>query len=99
MSLGGIQDKRGFRNYLKDNGGVRVYRDAIRVYDYGEPGNDWLSLDLERVNLPTARISNNIVIGAISLDRLKAAILLKRLIVKDLLRMKHFTHFIVLSGL
>jgi signal transduction histidine kinase len=69
MSFGGIEDKRGFKAYLKDNGGVRVYRDGIRVYDYGEPGNDWLSLDLERVNLPAARISNNIVIGAIYLDR------------------------------
>jgi len=70
LSLGNIQDKSGFKSYLKDNGGVRVYRDGVRVYDYGEPGNDWLSLDLERVNLPTARISNNIVIGAISLNRL-----------------------------
>ena len=70
LSLGNISDKRGFKSYLKDNGGIRVYRDGVRVYDYGEPGNDWLNLDIERVNLPTARISNNIVIGAISLDRL-----------------------------
>lgn len=66
----GVQDKRGLKSYLKDNGGIRVYRDGVRVYDYGEPGNDWLSLDLERVNLPTARLSNNIVIGAVSLNRL-----------------------------
>ncbi|MBN1187041.1 MAG: ATP-binding protein [Bacteroidales bacterium] len=78
MSLGGIEDKRGFKTYLKDNGGVRVYRDGIRVYDYGEPGNDWLSLDLERVNLPTARISNNIVIGAIYLDRLTSRDLIEK---------------------
>jgi len=31
--------------------------------------NDWLNLDIERVNLPTARISNNIVIGSILIDR------------------------------
>jgi len=78
MSLGGIQDKRGFKTYLKDNGGVRVYRDGIRIYDYGEPGNDWLSLDLERVNLPAARISNNIVIGAIYLDRLASRDLIEK---------------------
>lgn len=78
LSLGGIQDKRGFKAYLKDNGGIRVYRDGVRVYDYGEPGNDWLSLDLERVNLPAARISNNIVIGAISLDRLASKDLVEK---------------------
>jgi len=78
MSLGGINDKRGFKTYLKDNGGVRVYRDGVRVYDYGEPGNDWLSLDLERVNLPAARISNNLVIGAIYLDRLASRDLIEK---------------------
>ena len=40
-------------NYLDQNGGVRFYRDGIRVYNYGEPGDDWLGLDLragERAN-------------------------------------------------
>lgn len=69
LSLG-VEDKKGLKDYLKLNGGIRVYRDGVRVYDYGEPGNDWLNLDIERVNLPTARISNNIVIGSISLKRL-----------------------------
>lgn len=78
LSLGGIGDKRGFKEYLKDNGGVRVYRDSVRVYDYGEPGNDWLNLDMERVNLPAARISNNIVIGAVSLNRLESTDLVEK---------------------
>ena len=38
------------------------------VYDFGEPGNDWLNLDLRRVNTPTARSSNNQIIGALNLD-------------------------------
>jgi signal transduction histidine kinase len=69
----GVSDKRGLKAYLRDNGGMRVYRDDVRVYDYGEPGNDWLNLDIERVNLPSARISNNLVIGAINLDRLASS--------------------------
>jgi signal transduction histidine kinase/anti-sigma regulatory factor (Ser/Thr protein kinase) len=64
----GVTDKRGLKEYLDQNGGVRVYREGIRIYDYGEPGNDWLGLDAARVNIPTRRISNNIVIGAVSLD-------------------------------
>lgn len=67
LSLG-VQDKKGFKNYLDDNGGVKVYRDGMRVYDYGEPGNDWLNLDIRRVNVPTIRISNNIIIAAVSIN-------------------------------
>lgn len=54
-------------NYLDENGGVRVYRDGIRVYNYGEAGDDWLGLDLRRVNRPTIGISRNLVIGAVHL--------------------------------
>lgn len=61
-------DVSGLKTYLNDNGGIRVYRDGIRVYDFGEPGNDWLNLDLRRVNTPTARTSNNQILGALRLD-------------------------------
>jgi len=53
--------------YLNENGGVRVYRDGIRVYNYGERGDDWLGLDLRRVNQPSLRVSRNVIIGAINL--------------------------------
>ncbi len=62
-------DLEGLRFFLKQNGGIRIYRDKIRVYDYGEPGNDWLNLDFKRVSNPTQRISNNQLLGAIYLDR------------------------------
>lgn len=55
-------------DYLNDQGGIRVYRDGIRVYNYGEPGDDWLGLDLRRVNSPVKRISRNIVLGSINLS-------------------------------
>jgi len=61
-------DVKGLKDYLDENGGIRVYRDGIRVYDFGEPGNDWLNLDLRRVNTPTARTSNNQILGALQLD-------------------------------
>jgi anti-sigma regulatory factor (Ser/Thr protein kinase) len=64
----GVTDKQGLKEFLNEAGGIRVYRDGIRVYDYGEPGNDWLDLGGRRVNIPTKRISNNLVIGAVSLQ-------------------------------
>jgi len=60
-------DKIGLKRFLDQNGGIRVYRDGVRIYDFGEPGNDWLDLGGRRVNIPTVRVSNNQVLGAISL--------------------------------
>lgn len=64
-----ISDKLAFKNYLDENGGVSVFRDGMRILDYGEPGNDWLGLDLKRVNAPTKNLSNNIILGAVYLSR------------------------------
>ena len=60
-----LGDTRLLTNYLDENGGIRVYRDGVRVYNYGEQGDDWLGLDLRRVNIPTRRISRNIILGAV----------------------------------
>jgi len=59
---------RLIERFLDQNGGIRVYRDDIRIYNYGEPGDDWLGLDLRRVNSPSRSLSRNIVIGLIDLD-------------------------------
>lgn len=68
----GVQDKIGLKEYLRENGGIRVFRDNMRVFDYGEQGNDWLDLDSRRVNFPSKRFSNNIVLGAVYLNRIKS---------------------------
>lgn len=64
--------------YLDETGGVRVYRDGIRVYNYGEAGDDWLGLDLRRVNIPTRRISRNIILGAVHLSLEKSTGLVEK---------------------
>ncbi len=71
-------DKTGFKKFLKNNGGIRIYRDKVRVYDYGEPGNDWLNLDYKRLTSPTQAISNNQILGAIYLDREKSQDLIEK---------------------
>ena len=73
-----LTESRLFTDYLDENGGVRVYRDGIRVYNYGEPTDDWLGLDLRRVNLPTRSISRNIIIGAIHLDLAQSTQLIEK---------------------
>lgn len=63
-----ITDPSGLQEYLDENGGVRVYRDGIRVYNYGERETDWLGLDERRIQIPTRRISNNLILGEVHLN-------------------------------
>lgn len=61
-------DKATLKTYLSENGGVRIYRDGVRVFDFGEPGNDWLNLDARRINRPTVKTGNRQILGALQLD-------------------------------
>lgn len=62
-------EKTSLKTYLSENGGIRVYRDNVRVYDYGEPDNDWLGIDLKRVHRVGGNVSNNIILGSVRLKR------------------------------
>ncbi len=57
------------KEYMKLNGGIRVYRDNFRIFNYGEYGHDILELDLERVNRPAGKISSNQILASIRLNR------------------------------
>ena len=72
------EDIQGLRRFLNDNGGIRIYREGIRVYDFGEPGNDWLNLDVRRVNRPVARVSNNQILGALMLSAEQSSDLIEK---------------------
>jgi signal transduction histidine kinase len=61
--------KRKFiKDALREVAGISIYRDGFRVLPYGDPKFDWARLDLRRVNNPTLRISNNQIIGFISIE-------------------------------
>lgn len=62
-------EKSSINSYLTENGGIRVYRDDVRVYDYGERDNDWLGIDLKRVHRVGGNVSNNIILGSVKLKR------------------------------
>ena len=66
---------RDIKRDLNEAGGISIYRDSFRVIPYGEPKNDWLRLDLRRVNDPTKRLSNNQIIGYVSISLEKNPIL------------------------
>lgn len=66
-------------NFLQKNGvsrreldahcGVSLFRDGLRALPYGEPGDDWLFLDQERIQAPAERVGNNQVIGLVLVDQ------------------------------
>lgn len=60
--------RKDIKDALDEIAGISIYRDQFRVLPYGDPKFDWVRLDLRRVNNPTMRISNNQIIGFISIE-------------------------------
>lgn len=53
--------------WLDDQTGVRIYRDGVRVFTYGERTDDWLGLNVRRINRPTGKFGTNSVVSAIEI--------------------------------
>lgn len=68
---------KNFREFMRLNQGVRLYRDHFRVRPYGEPSGkgDWLDLGLRKVSSPGApsqggwRIGPNQIVGSVLISR------------------------------
>lgn len=54
------------RRWLKHVGGVHLYHRGLRVRPYGDPGHDWLNMNLRRVQDPELRPSTNTAIGRVT---------------------------------
>jgi signal transduction histidine kinase len=54
------------KEWLTEFGGVHLYMRGLRVTPYGDPGNDWLELNLKRVRSPEFLPSTNTSIGRIT---------------------------------
>lgn len=66
------------KEWLDDQAGVRVFRDGIRVFNYGEPNDDWLGLDAMRINHPTDWLGSKSVVAAIHLDLASSRLLVEK---------------------
>ena len=54
------------REWLSEVGGVHFYYNDLRVSPYGNPGDDWLGMNLRRAQSPEERPSTNTSIGRIT---------------------------------
>jgi signal transduction histidine kinase len=61
-------DIRVYNQRVKPNAGIRLFRDGFRILPYGNPDDDWLSLDARRVGGTfEAKISRNQIFGTIEI--------------------------------
>lgn len=56
------------RQWLRVVGGVHLYQRGLRVHPYGDPGHDWLEMNLARTRSPEERPSTNTSIGRVVVD-------------------------------
>ncbi|MGB3453606.1 MAG: sensor histidine kinase [Moheibacter sp.] len=60
--------KNEARRLLNEIYGVNIYKNNFRIRPYGNLGVDWLDLDKDRIQNFTLRISNNQVVGFITIQ-------------------------------
>lgn len=66
MNFGG--QVNAVKAFIKDNSGVKIFRDNIRVYNYGEPNDDWLRLDLDKIQRTGDHFGKKVTVGVVELD-------------------------------
>jgi len=63
-----IDDVAEFRGRLDDFGGVKIYRDGIRLSGFGNPDDDWTGLDAWSRNDPSIIPSRNQIIATVNIS-------------------------------
>lgn len=66
MNFGG--QINAIKEFIKNNCGVKIFRDNIRVYNYGEPFDDWLGLDLDKIQRAGDHFGKKVTVGAVELN-------------------------------
>ncbi|RAK62418.1 sensor histidine kinase [Hymenobacter edaphi] len=89
-----MPDPSLIKDLLKEQAGIKVFKGDLRVYDYGEPGNDWLGFDLNRVQ-NKEWFSNNQVIGFVYLDPAKSGALVEKTNREGFIANKAFDKFVL----
>lgn len=56
------------RHILTDNAGVSIFRNRFRIRPYGEPENDWLELERQRVQNPSKKLGLTQVSGRVTIE-------------------------------
>ena len=60
--------KQQARTELNNIYGLNIYKNKFRISPYGNQGVDWLKLDNRRIQNPSMRISNNQIVGFVTIQ-------------------------------
>lgn len=63
-----LMGKRQAKMLLDEVYGVNIYKNFFRIRPYGNGGIDWIDLDKRRIQNPTQRISNNQIVGFVTIE-------------------------------
>lgn len=88
-------DSRLTKAILKEHAGIKVFKGDMRVFDYGEKGNDWLGIDLERIQ-NKEWFSNNQNIGYVYLDPERSVSLIEKTNREGFIHNKSFDFFYII---
>lgn len=69
---------RAARKVLTDNAGISIFRNRFRIRPYGEPENDWLELERQRVQNPSKKLGLTQVSGRVTIDDENTSKLIER---------------------
>jgi signal transduction histidine kinase len=63
-----LMGKNEAKRFLNEAYGVNVYKNFFRIRPYGNGGIDWLDLDKDRIQNFTLKISNNQIVGFVTIQ-------------------------------
>jgi signal transduction histidine kinase len=66
------------RRILTENAGISIFRKDFRIRPYGEPENDWLELESQRVNDPSRKLGISQVSGLVQVGDEESSGLVER---------------------
>lgn len=69
---------RAARKILTDNSGIAMFREGFRIRPYGEPENDWLELERQRVQYPSKKLGISQVSGRVDIGSEEESNLIER---------------------
>ncbi len=64
----GVLKPRILGDLLKENCGIKIYMDGVRIMPYGERGNDWVELEKRKIRRYGGKVRNETVVGFVRLS-------------------------------
>lgn len=69
---------RAARKILTESSGIAMFREGFRIRPYGDPENDWLELERQRVQNPSRKLGLSQVSGRVLIDSEQRSHLIER---------------------